>query len=77
MQNVAGQVLDYAEADVPVTKPLPAQQKAEAEAEALPDKGDEGEAGLSASAMFAAIILVLLFAFYIWYSTSHLRRGRS
>jgi pilus assembly protein FimV len=76
MQNVAGQVLDYAEADVPVTKPLPVQQKAETEVETLPDKDDESEAGLSAWAMFLAIILVLLFAFYIWYSTSHLQRER-
>lgn len=78
MQSVAGQVLDYADSAAPVTQPpvLPAEPQVPTgpQAQATPAAGEEG---LSASAMFAAIVLALLFVFYIWYSTGHPRRGRS
>lgn len=71
MQNVAGQVLDYAGDEQPTTAP-PTAPKAELET------GEEKtEEGLSASTLFAAIVLVLLFVFYILYSTGHKHRGRS
>lgn len=80
MQSVAGQVLDYAEADAvpnnqsspqkPVQKPVP-------KAEVQPGETEKSEEGLSASTMFSAIVLVLLFVFYILYSTGHKHRGRS
>ena len=77
MQSVAGQVLEYADADVaPPGEQLP-QQKTKPETEALSEKADESEEGLSASVMFAAIVLVLLFVFYIIYSTGHKHRRRS
>jgi FimV-like protein len=71
MQGVAGQVLGYADDEAPVKAPSPSEQQAEA----LP--AEEKEEGLPASALFAAIVLVLLFVFYIWYSTGHPHRGRS
>ena len=73
MQSVAGQVLDYAGDDAVADKP--STTKAEPGAE--PEKNDETEEGLSASTMFSAIVLVLLFVFYILYSTGHKHRGRS
>lgn len=76
MQSVAGQVLEYADSGAPVAAPHASPPQAAAagspQPPAAPGKGEEG---LSASAMFAAIVLVLLFVFYIWYSTGHPRRG--
>lgn len=79
MQSVAGQVLEYAGGDEP---PTPLKSPAKSESPAVPEPSvaePEGvsEEGLSASAMFGAIVLVLLFVFYIWYSTGHPHRGRS
>lgn len=78
MQSVAGQVLDYAEEEPVTEKP---SSPAKAEPKLQPDKGEESEEkpeeGLSASTLFAAIVLVLLFVFYILYSTGHKHRGRS
>jgi pilus assembly protein FimV len=78
MQSVAGKVLEYADdaapvaqAPVSIPKPQPSNKRP---AQATPEAREEG---LSAGAMFAAIVLVLLFVFYIWYSTDHPRRGRS
>jgi FimV-like protein len=69
MQSVAGQVLDYADDDAVADKPSTAK--------AEPEKSDETEEGLSASTLFAAIVLVLLFVFYILYFTGHKHRGHS
>ena len=69
MQNVAGQVLDYADEDGAAATPPKTTPK--------PEKSEGPEEGLSASTMFSAIVLVLLFVFYILYSTGHKHRGRS
>ena len=77
VQNVAGQVLEYAEAKPPaaeVTTPAP-QDRPQPRPEATSQP--PAEEGLGATAMAAAILLVLLFALYIWYSTGHPHRGRS
>jgi pilus assembly protein FimV len=78
MHSVAGQVLEYADGAAPVAKSPASEAAPQAAAgpQAQPTPKAE-EQGLSASAMFAAIVLVLLFVFYIWYSAGHLRRGRS
>ena len=77
MQSVAGQVLEYADADTVPLNEQSAQQKTEPKIEALPEKAEDTGEGLSAFAMFAAIVLVLLFVLYIVYSTGHKHRGRS
>ena len=74
MQSVAGQVLDYADDDAVADK-QPTESKIEPKVE--PEKDNETEEGLSAATMFSAIVLVLLFVFYILYSTGHKHRGRS
>lgn len=75
VQSVAGQVLEYADSDVSAQGQEP-PPKPEVQAEPTP-AAEPDDAGLSATTLFAAIVLVLLFAFYIWYSTAHPHRGRS
>jgi pilus assembly protein FimV len=77
MQSVAGQVLEYADSGAPVAAPPVSSPRAAATTtpQTTPAAA-KGEEGLPASAMFAAIVLVLLFVFYIWYTTGHPRRGR-
>ncbi len=88
MQNVAGQVLEYAGDGVPPTplappaQPVQQEQKQpEPEAALVTESESEGEeeadGGLSGLTMFFAIVLVLLFVFYIIYSTGRPQRGRS
>lgn len=76
MQSVAGRVLDYAAEDgadsAPAVQPQPEEEKPEQS-----EEPEEAEAeGLSGTTMLAAIVMVLLFAFYILYSTGHPHRGR-
>ena len=70
MENVADQVLDYA-AEEPE---LEANPKPDTQAEKAEEEVDQG---LSGSAMFAAIVFVLLMIVFMVYSTGHPHRWRS
>jgi pilus assembly protein FimV len=80
LQSVAGQVLEYADADGTETLTPAPQAQDEKQSEKPVDKGedaDEQAEGLSGSTLFAAIVMALLFVLYIVYSTGHPHRGRS
>ena len=80
MQNVAGHVLDYA-AEEPAAEKVPAAQQPKeppsrkAEEEST-KPAETGQQSLSGTTLLAAIVLALLFAFYIWFSTGHPHKGR-
>ncbi len=86
MQSVAGQVLEYAEDGTPLAPPPPPAQpvqqepkQPEPEASSATKREGEEEAagGLSGLTMFFAVVLVLLFVFYLIYSTGRPHRGHS
>ncbi|MCW8919736.1 MAG: hypothetical protein OQL08_13095 [Gammaproteobacteria bacterium] len=70
MQSVAGQVIEYADGGalvLPATPPAPAEP---------PSPAAKGAAGLPATVIVAAIVLVLLFALYLWRAAAT-RAGKS
>ncbi len=79
MQNVAGQVLEYAEGDLtPPAQPQPEKEQEPQRLEKQPEQdAPPQEEGLTLSGMLGAALLVLLFAFYIWFSAGHPHRWRS
>jgi pilus assembly protein FimV len=76
MQSVAGQVMEYA--DTPALLPAPATAIATDPIEPAPAASplpvEKGAAGLPATVIFAAIVLVLLFALYLWRASARLRQ---
>jgi pilus assembly protein FimV len=74
MQSVAGQVMEYAEAP-PATPPAPEGAQAPippppAEIPPPAEPAEKGASGLPATVIFAAIVLVLLFALSLWRAAS-------
>jgi FimV-like protein len=71
MQSVAGQVIEYADGGASAAAPAPQQPQSPTES---PTPDASGEKGLPAAVILAAIVLVLLFALYLWYAAAHPRR---
>lgn len=78
MQSVAGRVLDYAEEDAPTetAEEVVTEEKTSQESVQTDDTKVKVGESLSGTSLLSAIVLALLFAFYIWYSTGHKHRGR-